>query len=206
MMKDKNFKKRIKEEVRVVGIDDGPFEKFNPHKNTLVVGVVFRGGLYFEGLLSTKVRVDGFNSTRKVIEMINKSKFKNQLQGIMLDGVALGGFNVIDVEELFDKTRIPVIVVMRKFPNFKEFFNAMKHTSKFELRKRIVEKAGVINRVFIKNKNINGFVYYQHFGCSKDFAEELIRITTTRSLVPEPLRIAHLITSGIVFGESRGRA
>ena len=196
----------LKSEIRVLGIDDGPFEKFNNRKNVLVVGVVFRGGLYFEGLVSTKVRVDGLNATRKIIDLINKSKFKPQLQAVMFDGISLGGFNVLDVEEIYKKTNIPVIIIMRKKPDFERFFKALKHTSKYKLRKKIIEKAGVIKRVSVANKNIRGFVYYQSYGCESSFAEKIINLTTTRSLIPEPLRIAHLIASGIIEGQSRGRA
>ena len=195
-----------KREIRVVGFDDGPFEKFNNKKNTPVVGVVMRGGLYFEGLISTKVRVDGFNSTKKIIEAINRSKFKSQIKAVMVDGISLGGFNIVDVEEFYQKTGIPIIIIMRKLPNFREFFDAMKNTTKSELRKERAEKAGKVKRVYVKNSNIKGFVYYQNFGCDDDFAEKVIKVTTTRSLVPEPLRIAHLIVYALKFGESKGRA
>jgi hypothetical protein len=37
-------------------------------------------------------------------------------------------------------------------------------------------------------------------------AARIIQITSTRSNIPEPLRVAHLIATGIVLGESRGKA
>ena len=37
-------------------------------------------------------------------------------------------------------------------------------------------------------------------------ARQIIKIAATRGLMPEPIRLAHLIASGIVEGESRGRA
>ena len=89
----------LKKEIRVIGIDDSPFDKFKKGK-VLVVGTVFRGGLYLDGILSTKVIIDGNDATTKIIEMINKCKFKPQLQCIFLDGIAVGGFNVIDIKEL----------------------------------------------------------------------------------------------------------
>ena len=60
--------------MRVIGIDDAPFNKFKSGK-VLVVGTVFRGGLFLDGVLSTKVSIDGNNSTKKIIEMINKCKY-----------------------------------------------------------------------------------------------------------------------------------
>ena len=109
----------MKKEIRIIGIDDAPFDKFK-RGEVLVVATIFRGGSWLDGILSTKVRVDGSNSTSRLIEMINKCKFKPQLQAIILDGIALGGFNVIDIEKLNKKTKIPVIVVIRRMPDFKK--------------------------------------------------------------------------------------
>ena len=58
----------FKKEIRVIGIDDAPFNKFGKG-NVLVVGVVFRGGMWLDGVLSTKVKVDGTNSTKKLINL-----------------------------------------------------------------------------------------------------------------------------------------
>jgi endonuclease V-like protein UPF0215 family len=109
----------IKKEIRVIGIDDSPFNKFKDSK-VLVVGVVMRGGISIDGILSAKVDVDGSDSTNKIISMINKCKFKTQLQCIFLNGIAVGGFNIIDVKELNKKTKLSVIVVIRRNPNIAE--------------------------------------------------------------------------------------
>ncbi|MBA3064320.1 DUF99 family protein, partial [Candidatus Woesearchaeota archaeon] len=51
-----------------------------------------------------------------------------------------------------------------------------------------------------------GEIFVQAIGLSLKQAEEIIDITCTHSLLPEPLRVAHLIAGGVVDGESRGRA
>src|SRR3989344_2798039 len=102
-----------KKEVRVIGIDDASFDKFKDRSVT-VIGTIYRGGSFMDGALSTKVRIDGNNATDKIAAMINSCKFKPQLRCILLDGIAVGGFNVIDVKKLSKKTSLPVIVVMRR--------------------------------------------------------------------------------------------
>jgi endonuclease V-like protein UPF0215 family len=37
-------------------------------------------------------------------------------------------------------------------------------------------------------------------------AAEAVKMSCTHSAVPEPLRIAHMIASGIIKGESKGKA
>ena len=200
--------------MRVIGIDDSPFNKFKKGK-VLVVGTVFRGGLFLDGVLSTKVDIDGDDSTKKITDMITKCKFKPQLQCIFLDGIAVAGFNVIDVEELNKKTKLPVIVIIRRNPNIEKIKKTLVRIGKIHENQRfsghrkskgfssenkikLIEKAGSVVPV--------GEIYIQLAGLSIEKAKEILKIVCTRSLIPEPIRIAHLIASGITFGESRGKA
>ncbi len=186
----------MKKEIRVLGIDDGPFDKFNDSE-VIVVGAVYRGGSFIDGIVSAKVRVDGDDSTEKIIGMVNNSKFRPQIQAIILDGIAVGGFNVIDVDDLNKKTGIPVIVVMRDYPEIDKMKDALVklgHESKIKL----LENAGEIHKL--------DEIFIQNIGLSLKQAEEIIDITSTHSLIPEPLRVAHLIAGGVADGESRGRA
>lgn len=186
----------MKKEVRILGIDDAPFDRFKKG-NVLVVGAMFRGGQWMDGVLSTKVKVDGRDSTTKLISMVNKCKFKPQLQCLLLDGIAFGGFNIVDIWKLYEKTGIPVIVVIRKMPDFKKIESVLKKLKK-EGRYRLIEKAGNPYKV--------GKIYIQLAGISLEDAKKMMKITCTRSLLPEPIRVAHLIGAGIVKGESKGDA
>lgn len=186
----------IKKEIRIVGIDDGYFER--GQKNVLVVATIFRGGLFLDGLLSTYIEVDGLDSTKKLIELINISRHKKQMKVIMLDGITLGGFNLVDIKELFEKTKIPIIVINRKMPDLEKVEMALKKFEDFEKRIEIVKKAGEIKK-FKK-------IFYQKIGLSDEECKNIIEISTTRSDIPEPLRIAHIIAAGITRGESYGRA
>jgi len=185
-----------KKEIRTLGIDDSPFKKFKKG-NILVLGTVFRGGTLLDGILTTKVAIDGNNATNKLIEMINESKFKTQLRCILINGIALGGFNIIDITELNKKTRIPVIVVIRRYPDFRKIEQTLKKINK-QKKYKLIEKAGPVEKV--------GGIYIQRKGIALKKAKEILDLTCTRSLIPEPIRIAHLIAGGVVTGESKGKA
>lgn len=188
--------KTIKKEIRTIGIDDGPFDKFKD-RLVLVVGTIFRGGLAMDGVLSTKASVDGRNSTQKIAKMINRCKFKPQLRTIFLHGIAVGGFNIIDIPKLHKLTKIPIIIVIRDYPDFKKIYSTLKKL-KMQDKIQLIEKLP---------KPIKfGKIYIQHIGIPLDKTKQLLKTTCTRSFIPEPLRAAHLIAAGIVKGESRGRA
>ncbi len=186
----------MKTEARVIGIDDSPFVK-RKDKKVLLVGVVYRGGVFPDGVVTTYATVDGTDATEKIASMINKCRFRTQLQAIMLQGVAVGGFNVIDIHKLHKLTRRPVVVVVRNYPDLEEIFRVLKWLKK--------KKAISLIKKLPKPKQI-GKVYVQFAGTNLKSVKELLRITSTRAFIPEPLRVAHLIAAGVVKGQSRGRA
>lgn len=191
----------FKPEIRILGFDDSSFERDD--KTVPVIGVIYRGGNFLDGILKTDVEVDGLDATDNLIKLINSTRHKQQLKVLMLDGITLGGFNLVDIKELNKKTRLPVIVINRKQPNLKDVKKALKNFKDYKNRWKIVVRAGKIKVCKLKNDRK---VYYQTVGLGDGEAEDMIRLSCTHSQIPEALRVAHLIATGIVKGESRGRA
>ncbi|MEM0473581.1 MAG: DUF99 family protein [Candidatus Aenigmatarchaeota archaeon] len=192
---------RLKKESRVIGFDDGPFSK-NQQK-TLVVGIITRGGEWFDGMIKSEISVDGLDATEIISNVINKSKYKKELRVVMFKGLTIAGFNMIDVEDLSKKTGLPVIIVSRKKPDMEKIRKALENFKDGKYRWSIIKKAGRINKLKLKN---NKNIYFQFYGLSKNDAEKIILLTCMRSLIPEPLRLAHMIASAFVRGECGGRA
>ena len=190
----------IKRELRILGIDDGPFKRGD--RNTILVGTIFRSGYWLDGILTTKIKVDGLDSTKKIIEMINKSRHKAQLRVIMLDGLTFGGMNFADIRAINKKTGLPVIVVSRKKPRFEMIKNALRHFKDRKKRWALIETAGEVKEV----KVANYYLFIQTAGIKLEDAQKILKLSCTRAKIPEPLRAAHLIAGGIVSGESKGRA
>ena len=182
----------IKPEIRVLGIDDG---KFIPHTqgNTLVIGVVFRGGRSLDGVMHTTIAIDGLDATEKLTAMINGSPHKNQLRLVMLNGMTFGGFNLVDIRKLYINTGLPVITITQDKPDLDAMHDALKHLPDTELRWQIVLNAGIIHEV--TNKGVK--LYIGIVGITLKDSLSVLDATSTRSSLPEPLRVAHLIASGI---------
>ena len=184
----------IKPEIRVLGVDDGVFV---PHSKGFapIIGVVFRGGYWLDGVMSTRVRVDGFNATKKIAQMIMNSPHRKQLRVIMLNGVTFAGFNVVDIKKLNRKTNLPVIAVTRDRPDFADIHKALRNLPGPERRWRAVLSAGdilAVNTIGRKEK-----VYMEISGILEEDARTILKVTSTRSSVPEALRVAHLVASGV---------
>ncbi|MBI2146570.1 DUF99 family protein [Candidatus Woesearchaeota archaeon] len=189
----------MKKEIRILGIDDAPFSPAD--EKVLVIGTFFRGGKWMDGVVSTRAMVDGDDATPQIIEMVNKSKFAPQLQAILLDGIAVGGFNVINIESVWKHTGIPTIVIVRRMPDFENLEQTLKKLGMGK-KYQLMEQAGKPQEVKVKD----GKIFIQAAGIKLDEAEKIVKLCCTHSLIPEPIRIAHLIGAGIMKGESSGRA
>ncbi|MEM0230853.1 MAG: DUF99 family protein [Candidatus Woesearchaeota archaeon] len=196
----------MKPESRILGIDDGPFNKFSGCKRALVVGALFRGCHFLDGVLSTTAEVDGLDATANIINMIKRSRFYAQIRIILFKGIAVGGFNILDIKEIHRKTRIPVIIFMRRLPDLEKIKGALSNLPLSEKRWLLIRKAGRIYTIRIFHRDSEKQAYLQLAGIKLCEAEPIIRASCTHSAIPEPLRIAHIIASGIIKGESRGKA
>ncbi|GIW25232.1 DUF99 family protein [Meiothermus sp.] len=179
----------------VVGFDDFPFERHH-RGNVRMVGVVYNG-LRLEGVLSGQVRRDGRNSTRVLSELIRHSKFYPSLQLVLLQGIAMAGFNVVDIRALSEALNLPVLVVLRRRPNLASIEAALHKVRGGQQKWALIQKAGAIEPV--------AGVYVQRAGLTLEQAERVIQRFAVHSRIPEPLRAAHLIAGGIATGQSRAR-
>ena len=187
---------RIKKEIRILGIDDSNFTRDD--QDVLVVGALLRGGFWIDGVVSTHIERDGLNATEKITNMVIKARYKD-VRAIMLKGITIAGFNLVDIEKLNQDTGLPVVVVMRKMPDMRAIEKALTNLNFKTKRLEIIKKAGQIYEGKVQEKSD---IFFQFKGIEEEDARELIRISSMHSNIPEPLRVSHIIATGVVKGES----
>lgn len=185
----------VKPEIRVLGIDDGRFVP-RTEGTVDVVGVVYKGGYWFEGVMHTKVTIDGLDATDNIAAMIKDSPYYGELRVVILDGITFAGFNVVDISKLFHLVNVPVISVAREKPDLKQIKLALKNLQDFEKRWQAMENAGELFEV--ETRKGENPVYVQTAGILHDDAKLVLKISSIQSNTPEPLRVAHIIASGLV--------
>ena len=179
----------------VVGFDDGSFTR--QHRgDVVVVGAVF-SGQRLEGMLAGRVRRDGANAAARLATLIAASQFAAQLRLVLLQGVALAGFNVVDVEALHRETGLGVLVVARRRPDLAGIHRALGKVRGGERKWRLIERLGEMEPA--------AGLYVQRRGIALADAERVLTRLALHSRLPEPLRVAHLAAGALARGRSRGR-
>lgn len=187
---------RLNRTIRAIGFDDAPFER----RSSLPVPVagVVCAGTRFEGMVWGEVQPDGWDATETLCRLLIGGKFLPQLHIVLLDGISLAGFNVIDLPLLAQRLERPCVTVMRRLPNIEAMTYALRQLPEPERRLERLHRAGVIYQA--------PPFYFQVAGASPEMTAQALNRLTDRGHVPEALRIAHLITSAVIKGESGRQA
>lgn len=180
----------VKAKTPIIGIDDGGFDRFAKQRiNVPVFGVIMKGSSYVDGIIQSELQKDDSSSTSCLVKMICSSSHKAQLQGIFLQGITIAGFGVIDIHQLWQDTGIPVIVILRKYPQYEKIRSALINAFEdHENRWNQIQLAGTPHKI-----QDNPQIFLQFAGINLKDAKLLTKKCTAIGTIPEALRIAHFI-------------
>ncbi|MBN2576456.1 MAG: DUF99 family protein [Deltaproteobacteria bacterium] len=183
--------------TNVIGFDDGPFDKQRRGGAVLLVGAVC-ARTRLDGVVSGRVRHDGRNATQRMIELVRGSQFDEYVRAVLLGGIAVAGFNVVDIRALHAALERPVVVVARRPPRYAMIREALSRVPGGDRKWALIQAAGPMEPL--------GGIYVQRVGISPADTAAMLEATALHGKLPEPVRAAHLIAGGVVRGTSRGRA
>ena len=174
----------------VIGVDDAPFPR--EHRGDVpIVGVAY-SLLRLEGTIHARVRRDGADATRSLAAMVKGSRFAEHTRLVLLEGIALAGFNVVDIHGLADALGMAVLIVVKRKPDMEAVERALLERVRGGRRKwALIKKAGDMEPV--------AGCWIQRAGIEVDDAAEVIRSLAVHGRMPEPLRVAHLVANTLAI-------
>jgi uncharacterized protein len=178
----------------VIGFDDAPHVRGTSGRVGLI-GCVCSGSR-LDIVVRDAIDKDGDDATA-VMERLVRDKHLTHVRAVMLQGITFGGFNVVDIHRLSNTLEMPVLVVTRKKPRLELVFKAVTGIPGWQQKRALMEAAG--------EPEPCGTVWVQRAGLSLEEAERMLERTTEHGIIPEPLRLAHIIAGGTTTGKSRGR-
>lgn len=181
----------LKYQARIVGIDDGPYIRGSDR--TPIVLTLMRLDGYLDGIHISDIGTDGIDSSTSIMEALESSGFIHQTRAILSDGACLGGFNVLDMDDLNRSTGIPVITCSDSEPETDSMKRALeKHFDDWKERLSLVTRnePGQVDLP-------DGACYIRCSGITRERAEWIVRRNTVRGRMPEVLRISHMIAHSL---------
>lgn len=163
-------------------------------KRSVIAGVVMRSDLVIDGLAIGRTSVGGDDATAAIASLFRRFK-RNDINLVMVSGAILSLYNMIDVDELSRKTKLPVICltykqtsgiedsIRRHFPGrAAEKLEAYRRLGK---RTRLTLASG--HRVFARLS-----------GLEKDETKVILDRFTKQGSLPEPIRVARLLARAVL--------
>jgi endonuclease V-like protein UPF0215 family len=144
------------------------------------------------------IRIDGDDATTQLTQMIRGSSHYAQLRVIMTCDTIFGGVNVLDLPAVTTNTGLPVIAVSDSEPDMGKVAQAFRRLcpDRWQQKLAMLERCAPIKAVESRRGRVP--VHLQWAGLPFEQAVELVQKTATRSRIPEPVRVAHLIARSFV--------
>lgn len=182
-----------KPHLRLAAVDDGPFTR--RHRYAPVVGVVVSLPATVEAVVTSRVRVDGRDATDRLVAMLRGLPQVEGVRALLFDGIAVGGFNVLDLARIHRALRRPVVSVTRRAPDYPAIERALRtfFPGDATRRWRLIRA----QRLFPVPTD-GAPIWAAAVGCTRADAVALVHRAAAHGFWPEPLRLARLIARGAV--------
>lgn len=174
-----------KKGIRVLGIAES-FKK-NSICSTLA-GIVMRRDLIIDGMIFGNVTIEGNDSTKNILSMYRSLK-RNDINCIMVDGLVISMYNIIDGKELQESTDVPVIAIT--FKDSEGLEGAINHHFHNDSKMKLEQYHKLCQRDKILLKTGKS-LFIRYWGISLKEATTVVNSFTLQGSVPEPIRIAKI--------------
>ena len=175
-----------KKAIRALGIAESFVKTQN---QSILVGIVMRSDIVIDGVSYASATIKGDDATDTIIN-IYENLDRTDINFVILGGLIISMYNIIDIERLWQRLKIPIIGVTFKESegldsHIKQVFldtwkNKLDAYHRLGSREKIKLKTGY--DVFIRVKGIN-----------TKSAEQALNKFVLQGSIPEPIRVARLI-------------
>ncbi len=158
-------------------------------KRSILAGVVMRSDFVIDGVALGKTSVGGDDATSSIVSLYRKLR-RNDVNLVMVSGAILSLYNIIDVDLLARRTKLPALCLTYKETSGIED-SIRRHfpegaDKKLEAYRRLGKRLGV--KLHTGHK-----IYVRAAGIDAKAAKEVCDSFTLQGSIPEPVRVAKLL-------------
>ncbi len=177
-----------KKGIRALGVAES--FRMDVLEKSCLAGVVMRGDLVVDGFVFGSATIGGDDATDAVVGMFYRLS-RNDINVIMLRGVIISFFNIVDLERVYLETGVPVIGL-----TFKESAGLEEHIKHHftgdEGQHKIEQYRKVGGRIKTSLKT-GATIYIRAAGLDANTATRILDKFTLQGAIPEPVRLAQLL-------------
>jgi endonuclease V-like protein UPF0215 family len=147
-----------------------------------------RRDLIVDGMVFGTVTIGGNDSTQNILSMVRSLK-RDDVNCIMLDGLIISMYNIIDGEVIMEKTGVPVLAITFKDSEGLEGSIQRHFPNDSKLKLEQYYKLGQRDKILLKTGK---FIFARYWGLNSKEAFTIVNSFTLQGSIPEPIRVAKL--------------
>lgn len=158
-------------------------------KISRLAGVLIRRDFIVDGFVFGHCTIEGDDATDSILDMYQRLD-RDDVNFIMISGLVLALYNIVDIKKINQVTKMPVIAVTYRKSDGLE--DAIKHHFPHDWETKIVQYNKLGSRTPI-TLHTGHKLYLRTEGCLVSEAKKLVDKFTLQGSTPEPLRLAQLL-------------
>ena len=166
-------------------------ESFKPgSSSSLLSGVVMRRDFVIDGFVFGRTTLNGDDSTDAILSMFERLH-RSDISYLLVSGMIISQYNIIDLKKLHERLRIPVIGIAYNDSSGLE--SALKGHFPSLYGSKLARYANLGSREKILLHTSNE-VFVRKEGCSTHDVACLLNGLTLQGSIPEPVRVSQLLS------------
>ena len=163
-------------------------------KKSVLSGIVMSTDLVIDGFVFGHSTVGGNDATDVILSMYERLG-RPDVSFLLISGIVISLYNIVDVKRISEKIGLPVIGVTYKDSEGIE--DAIKHHFPKSYESKLVEYSALGKREKI-TLHTSHDLYIRNEGCTIAEATQLLNKLTLQGSFPEPLRISQMLAGTLL--------
>ena len=158
-------------------------------RRSMLAGVVMRSDFVVDGVALGRTAVGGDDATSSIAALFRRFH-RNDINLLMVSGAILSLYNIIDVDSLAGKTKLPVICLTYKETAGIEDSIRRHFPHGAEAKLEAYRALGKRTAITLKTRHR---LYVRASGVEKEEVRLILNAFTLQGSIPEPVRVAKLL-------------
>jgi len=154
-----------------------------------LAGLVIRRDFIVDGFVFGKCTLEGDDATDAILEMYSKLD-RDDISYILISGLIISMYNIIDIKRIWGTTKIPVIAV--SYEESLGIEDSIRHHFPNSYEKELEQYYKLGKRMEV-TLHTGHKLFFRHEGCLFEDVVKFLDSLTLQGSIPEPVRVAHLL-------------
>ena len=161
---------------------------------SVLAGVVMRRDFVIDGFVFGSATLEGDDATDAILKMYDDLQ-RPDISYVLISGLIVSMYNIIDIKKLSDTLKIPIIGV--SYHDSYGIEDSLKHhfPDSFESKLNEYEKLGQREKITLSTSYD---VYVRKEGCTLNEVTHLLDDLTLHGSIPEPIRVSQLLAKTLL--------